>query len=63
MQSSSSNQLFKLVLIGASPITDSSSGSNQVVHVAQLDSERHRAKVEVAGASPAVDTNSTVIMV
>ncbi len=28
-----------------------------VVHVAQLDSERHRAKVEAAGATPAVDTS------
>ena len=27
------------------------------VHVAQLDLERHRAKVEAAGATPAVDTN------
>ena len=27
------------------------------VHVAQLDLERHRAKVEAAGATPAVDTS------
>ena len=51
MQSSSRVQPFKLVLAGASPATDAI-----FVHVAQLDLERHRAKVEAAGATPAVDT-------
>ena len=57
MQNSSRIQPFKLVLAGASPATDANIGSTPVVHVAQLDLERHRAKVEAAGATPAVDTN------
>ena len=57
MQSSSSGQPFKLVLAGASPATDANIGSTLVVHVAQLDLERHHAKVESAGAIPAVDAN------
>ena len=56
MQSSSRVQPFKLVLAGASPATDTNIGPTPVVHVAQLDLERHRAKVEAAGATPAVDT-------
>lgn len=56
MQSSSSGRPFKPDLAGASPATDASFGSTLVVRVAQLDSERHRAKVEAAGATPAVDT-------
>jgi hypothetical protein len=55
MQSSSSALPFKQNLAGASPTTDTINGSIQIVHVAQIDRERHRAKVEVAGAIPAVD--------
>src|SRR6185369_894577 len=50
MQSSSRSRLFKSGLTGASPITDA------IVRVAQVRLERHRAKVAVAGATPAVDT-------
>jgi hypothetical protein len=51
MQSSSSSRPFKPGLIGASPITDAISPRSS------MRSERHRAKVEVAGAIPAVDAN------
>ena len=39
----------------AGPSRCESGHGYQFVHVAQLDLERHRAKVEVAGAIPAVD--------
>ena len=51
MQSSSRSRPFKPGLIGASPITDAIRPRSSV------RSERHRAKVEVAGATPAMDTN------
>src|SRR5215510_1400907 len=49
MQSSSRSRPFKSGLIGASPITDA------ICPRSSVRSERHRAKVEVAGAIPAVD--------
>ena len=49
MQSSSSSRPFKPGLIGASPITDA------ICPRSSVRSERHRAEVEAAGASPAVD--------
>ena len=49
MQSSSRTRPFKPGLIGASPITDA------ICPRSSVRSERHRAKVEVAGAIPAAD--------
>src|ERR1051326_9520257 len=54
MQSSSSILSFTQVLIGASPITDAS-GPNASCPRSSDRSERHHAKVDVAGATPAVD--------
>src|SRR3954463_15601188 len=56
MQSSSSALPFKQTLAGASPATDANQ-SNVICPRSSVRSERHRAKVEVAGATPAVDTN------
>ena len=57
MQSSSSDRPFKPNLVGASPTKDATfARPSPVVREAQLD-ERHSAKVEVAGANPAVDAN------
>ena len=50
MQSSSRSRSFKSGLIGARPITDAIFCPRSSVR-----SERHRARVEVAGAIPAVD--------
>ena len=54
MQSSSSNRPFKPGLAGASPATDAR-WLNASCPRSSVRSERHRAKVEVAGAIPAVD--------
>src|SRR5439155_17530024 len=54
MQSSSRSRPFKSGLIGASPITDAR-WPNASCPRSSVRSERHRAKVEVAGAIPAVD--------
>ena len=51
MQSSSSSRPFKPALIGASPITDA------ICPRSSVRIERQRAKLEVAGAIPAVDAN------
>jgi hypothetical protein len=50
MQSRSSSRSFKPGLIGASPITDA------ICPRSSVRSERDRAKVEVTGAIPVVDT-------
>src|SRR5262245_6903087 len=55
MQSSSRSRPFKSGLIGASPITDANIWPNAICPRSSVRSERHRAKVEVAGAIPAVD--------
>jgi hypothetical protein len=55
MQRSSSSLPFKQTLIGASPITDANFKLFRPRSSAR--SERHFAKVKVAGAIPAVDTN------
>src|SRR3989442_15828656 len=55
MQSSSRSRPFNSGLIGASPATDAR-WPNASCPRSSVRPERHRAKVEVAGAIPAVDT-------
>ena len=57
MQSSSRALPFKQTLTGASPATDASC-FNAHCPRSSVRLERHRAKVEVASATPAVDTIS-----
>src|SRR5712691_147661 len=54
MQSSSRSLPFKQSLAGASPATDAK-WLNASCPRSSVRSERHRAKVEAAGATPAVD--------
>src|SRR5712692_994329 len=50
----SQDEFSKLVIVGASPATDAR-WLNAICPRSSVRSERHRAKVEVAGAIPAVD--------
>ena len=54
--SSVNAKLLAQPVLQAGPSRCESGHGCQFVRVAQLDSERHRAKVEAAGATPAVDT-------
>ena len=56
MQSSSRSRIFNPTLAGASPATDAK-WLNASCPRSSVRPERHRAKVEAAGATPAVDAN------
>ena len=61
MQSSPSALPFKQTLAGASPATDAK-WPNASCPRSSVRSERHRAKVEAAGATPAVDAISPLCL-